>query len=60
MTSFTTPSNSITFKINYTNMIKGVAIILLMFNHFCVIKEWILIPNYICDFTVLGKIFQHI
>lgn len=55
MTSFTTPSNSITFKINYTNMIKGVAIILLMFNHFCVIKEWILIPNYICDFTVLGK-----
>lgn len=34
-------SNDNFFTIQYTNMIKGVALLLLLCNHFCVVKDWI-------------------
>lgn len=43
------------FSIEYTNMIKGMALILLMFNHFCVIQDWIIEPNRLIDAHIAGK-----
>lgn len=39
-------SQNNSFTIQYTNMIKGVALLLLLCNHFCVVKEWITPPQF--------------
>ena len=37
------PNNS-KFTIDYTNMLKGVALLFLLCNHFCVVKDWVTPP----------------
>ena len=34
------------FTVDYTNMLKGVALLFLLCNHFCVVKDWITPPVY--------------
>lgn len=48
-------SQNNSFTIQYTNMIKGVALLLLLCNHFCVVKEWITPPNSLIDIYIKGK-----
>lgn len=36
--------NSSKFTIDYTNMLKGVALLFLLCNHFCVVKDWVTPP----------------
>ena len=38
-------NRSVIFSIQYTNMVKGVALLLLLCNHFCVVKDWITPPQ---------------
>lgn len=44
-----------TFTLPYTNMIKGVALILLLCNHFLVVQDWIISPNSLIDVYINGK-----
>lgn len=48
-------SQNNSFTIQYTNMIKGVALLLLLCNHFCVVKDWITPPNELIDIYIKGK-----
>lgn len=43
------------FTVDYTNMLKGVALLFLLCNHFCVVKDWITPPNTLIDFDIKGK-----
>lgn len=42
------------FTLRHTNMLKGVALLLLLCNHFCVVKAWIT-PQYLIDIEIHGK-----
>lgn len=48
-------NRSVIFSIQYTNMVKGVALLLLLCNHFCVVKDWITPPNELIDLYIKGK-----
>ena len=37
--------NSSRFTNDYTNMLKGVALLFLLCNHFCVVKDWVTPPR---------------
>ena len=47
--------NSSKFTVDYTNMLKGVALLFLLCNHFCVVQDWITPPNKLIDIVIHGK-----
>lgn len=47
--------NSSEFTVDYTNMLKGVALLFLLCNHFCVVQDWITPPNKLIDIMIHGK-----
>lgn len=47
--------NSSDFTIDYTNMQKGVALLFLLCNHFCVVPNWITPPSQLIDVVIHGK-----
>ena len=47
--------NSSRFTVDYTNMLKGVALLFLLCNHFCVVKDWITPPSELLDIMIKGK-----
>ncbi len=43
------------FSLSHTNMIKGVALVLLLCNHLFVVNDWVIAPNEVVDIYVKGK-----
>lgn len=43
------------FTIDDTNIIKGIAVIFLLCNHYCVVNDWIIAPNELWDVFIKGK-----
>lgn len=43
------------FTLDYTNMLKGIALMLLLCNHFCVVQDWITSPSTLVDINIQGK-----
>lgn len=48
-------NNRSRFSVDYTNMLKGVALLFLLCNHFCVVKDWITPPNELIDVYIHDK-----